>query len=343
MDPVVPTKESEGAITVTPAEIIYHRRLAVLDHATRCGNVSEACRTFGVSRTRYYEWKKLAERYGPEALLPKARRRPELPNATPTHVVEQLLSLAVLEPTVGARRLADRLADAGWPLAASTAQKYLHQAGLGTRRQRVARAALVAAAAGGLVTEAAREAQPMGFCHVAPGPAELVSLDSFYIGNLKGVGRVYQLTAVDVFSRWATVAIMVGTPTGVVTTRFVADLVRHWRRHGYAVRAVITDNGPEYVAAEFRQALAARGIRHVRIPPRSPNHNAVVERFQGTMLQECWRPAFHRRRFISRRQLQAAADAWLITYNHRRRNHSDYMRGRTPHQILTNHPTQLAS
>jgi hypothetical protein len=108
-----------------------------------------------------------------------------LPNATPTHVVEQLLSLAVLEPTLGARRLADRLADAGWPLAASTAQKYLNEAGLGTRRQRVA---LVAAAAGGLVTEAAREVQPMGFCHVAAGPGELVSLDSFYIGNLKGVG-----------------------------------------------------------------------------------------------------------------------------------------------------------
>jgi transposase InsO family protein len=330
-------------ITVTPEQIIYHRRLAVLEHADRCGNVSEACRTFGVSRTRYYEWKKLADRYGTEALLPKARRRPQLPNATPTHVVEQLLTLAVLEPTLGARRLADRLADAGWPLAAATAQKYLHAAGLGTRRQRVARAALVAAAAGGLVTEAAREAQPMGFCHMSAGPAELVSLDSFYIGNLKGVGRVYQLTATDVFTRWATVAIMVGTPTGAHTARFVADLVRHWRRHGYALRAVITDNGPEYVAAEFRQALAAQHIRHVRIPARSPNHNAVVERFQGTMLQECWRPAFHRRRFISRRQLQAAADAWLITYNHRRRNHSDYMRGRTPYQILTNHPTQLAS
>jgi transposase InsO family protein len=157
------------------------------------------------------------------------------------------------------------------------------------------------------------------------------------------VGRVYQLTAVDVFTRWAVVAIMVGTPTGTQTARFVVDLVRHWRRHGYRLRAVLTDNGPEYVAGEFRQDLATRDIRHGRIPARSPNHTAVVERFQGTMLQECWQPAFHRRRFVSRRQLQAAADAWLITCNHRRRNHNDYRRRRTPHQILTNHPTQLAS
>ncbi len=126
---------SMETITVTPEQIIYHRRLAVLEHAARAGNVSEACRTFGVSRTRYYEWKKLADGYGTEALMPKARRRPQLPNATPTHVIEQLLTLAVLEPTLGARRLSDRLAEAGWPMAASTAQKYLHEAGLGTRRQ----------------------------------------------------------------------------------------------------------------------------------------------------------------------------------------------------------------
>ena len=330
-------------ITVTPADIIYHRRLAVLEQASRCKNVSEACRIFGVSRTRYYEWRRLADRYGIEALMPKGRRRAQLPNATPTHVVEQLLTLAVLEPTLGARRLADRLADQGWPMAASTAQKYLSDPGLGTRKLRIARAAVVAAAAAGLVTDAVRDPEPMGFCHMSAGPGELVSVDSFYIGHLKGVGRVYQLTAVDVFTRWATVAVIVGTPTGAITARFVDQLVRHWRRHGYRLRAVITDNGPEYIANDFRAALAAKHIRHVRIPPRSPNHNAVVERFHGTILQECWRLAFHRRRFTSRRQLQSTADAWLITYNHRRRNHSDYMRGRTPAQILDNHHKNQAA
>jgi hypothetical protein len=228
-------------ITVTPAEIIYHRRLAVLDHAARCGNVSETCRTFGVSRTRYYEWKNTADRYGLDALMPKARRKPLMANATPTHVIEQLLTLAVLEPTLGARRLADRLADAGWPIAASTAQKHLAAAGMATRKQRLARAATIAAATTGIVADAARHAEPFGFCHSAPGPGELVALDSFYIGNLKGVGKCYQLTAVDTYTRWATVMIILGTPSGDATARFVAHLVAHWRRHGYQIRAVLTD------------------------------------------------------------------------------------------------------
>ena len=103
------------------------------------------------------------------------------------------------------------------------------------------------------------------------------------------------------------------------------------------VRAVLTDNGPEYVASGFRAALAAHGLTHHRIPPRSPNHNAVCERFQGTALQECWRPAFHRRRFTSIRQLQAEADSWLVRYHQHRRNHSDFMRGRTPAEVLDSH------
>ena len=69
--------------------------------------------------------------------------------------------------------------------------------------KRLARAAAIAAATTGLVTEAAREDEPFGFCLASGGPGELVCLDSFYIGKLKGVGKVYQLTAIDVFTRWA--------------------------------------------------------------------------------------------------------------------------------------------
>jgi transposase InsO family protein len=157
------------------------------------------------------------------------------------------------------------------------------------------------------------------------------------------VGKVYQLTAIDVFTRFAITSIVLGTPSGAMSARFIHQALRLYRRHGIRVRAVLTDNGGEYVAGTFVDALAAKGLRHVRIPARSPNHNAVCERFQGTMLQECWRPAFHRRHYTSIRQLQAEADAWLITYNHRRRNHSEYMRGRTPHQILDNHKRNKAA
>jgi hypothetical protein len=100
---------------------------------------------FGVSRTRFYEWRSMAERYGVEALMPKARRQPQLLNATPTHVLEVLLSLAVLQPTLGCRQLADRLADRGFTVSKTTVNKVLADHDLARRHQRVARATAVAA------------------------------------------------------------------------------------------------------------------------------------------------------------------------------------------------------
>ena len=343
MDPVVPSKEPKESITVTPAEIIYHRRLRVLEHAQVSGNVAETCRTFGISRTRFYEWRNRAARYGVEALMPKERRAPQLPNATPTWVVEELLALAVAKPTLGCRQLADELGRRGYAISKTTVQKHLVDHGLGKRAQRLARAAAIAALAGGLITETATSAELFGFCHFAAWPGDLLALDSFYIGNLKGVGKVYQLTAVDTATRWAVMWLVLGPVSGEIAVRFLAHVQRRFRRCGVAVRAVLTDNGPEWVSKAFKDRLDDLGLPHHRIPPRSPNHNAVCERFQGTALQECWRPAFHRRRFSTVRQLQAEADSWLIHYNTRRRNHSDFMRGRTPAEILKTHRRNLAA
>jgi transposase InsO family protein len=330
-------------ITVTRDEIIYQRRARVLEHAGETGNVSLTCRTFGISRTRFYEWRRLAEAYGLEALMPKARRRPQLSNATPTHVIAELLAMAVAEPTIGCRQLADRLTDRGFVVSKTTVQKLLVDHGLGRRSQRVARAAAVAALTGGVVTEPVAEETLFGFCHWAARPGDLVAVDSFYIENLKGVGKVYQLTAVDTATRWAIIQIVLGPVTAEHTRRFITHVRRTFGRLGWPLRAVLSDNGPEYKATRFRDHLADLGLTHHRIPARSPNHNAVCERFQGTALQECWRPAFHRRRFSTIRQLQAEADAWLIGYHHRRRNHGDFMAGRTPRQVLDTHRPKRAT
>jgi hypothetical protein len=149
----------------------------------------------GVSRTWFYEWRRLAEQYGLDALMPKQRRPPAEPNETPTHVVAELLTLAVVEPTLGCRQYADRLAERRYVVSKTTVQKHLVDHGLGRRSQRVARAAAVTAATTGLITESAAEVEPRGLCHFAAAPGDLVALDSFYIGHHTGVGKVYQLAA----------------------------------------------------------------------------------------------------------------------------------------------------
>lgn len=328
---------------MTPEEIIYQRRVQAVRRADELGNVSEAARQVGISRQKISAWRSVAAAEGIEALWPKDRRRSQQPNETPTLVVTELLTLAVTEPTLGARRYVGRLGERGLVLSRTTAQRILNTHGLGRRSQRVARAAAIVALTSGVMTDAARDPVLAGFCHFAAGPGDLVAVDAFYIGNLKGVGPVYQFTAIDVATRWAVIWICAGRPCSELSVRFIDFMTRRFARAGITVRVVMSDNGPEFKAAAFTNALAAKTIDHHRIPPRSPNHNAVVERFQGIALQECWRPAFHRRRFTSTRQLQTEADAWLTGYHHRRTNHGDYMNGRTPAAALDQLRTRQAS
>jgi transposase InsO family protein len=333
----------QEAITVTPIDIVHQRRIAAVTHAVNGGNVSETSRVFGVSRKTIHQWKKTAETYGMEGLRPKDRRPPQMPNATPTWVIDKLLQLAILEPTRGARYYADRLGDDGYDISKSGVQNLLNRHRLGRRNQRVAAAAQLALFTAGLVTDAAidsledRHEGPFGFCLWAAAPAAVVGLDCFYIGKLKGVGEVWQLTAVDIHTRIADVWITRGRPTAVVTARFVDLVRRRWLKRGHNIDVFLTDNGGEFTGRRFTDHLEQLGIDHRRIPPRSPNHNAVVERFHQTMLEECWRLAFHRRLFTSLHQLQAQANAWLSDYNNIRPNHGDWMAGRTPNQLLNNH------
>jgi transposase InsO family protein len=335
MDPWVPSTEPEEASTVTLEEIIYQRRVRVLDHAGTHG-VTATCRTFGISRHTYYRWAQRAARYGLSALMPKARRPPAQPNACPPHVIEIVLAEAVARPTLGARRLLEHLEERHVVLSASGVQKILNRHHLGRRAQRVAALAQITAAETGLVTDDARSG-PFGFCHFAARPGDLVALDTFYVGKLKGVGSIYQLTAIDTTTRWAVARLVVGEKSAAQAARFVDHVIDVLHGIGVTLGGVLSDNGPEFAGNDFTTHMADLEVIHHRIPPRSPNHNAVCERFQGTALQEFYRPAFHRHRFESAAELNTQLQGWLHRYNTRRRNHSDYMRGRTPLQILHHH------
>lgn len=97
---------------------------------------------------------------------------------------------------------------------------------------------------------------------------------------------------------------------------------------------MLTDNGPEFTRRAFRHHAAELDINHHRTPRRSPNHNSVCERVQGTVLQEFYRPFFHRGRVDRIADLDAALQTWARDYNGRRRNHGHHMRGRSPLQVL---------
>lgn len=317
---------------MTHEDIVYDRRVRLIEHAAKIGNVSEACRVFGVSRNTYYGWIKKAEQYGLSALLPKERRKPHQPNAMSSEEVAVLLSEAIARPTLGPKSLLRHLKQRGVDRSASGVAKVLRRHQLGTARERIAALASLTAVETGQVTTAAMEG-PFGFCMYASTAGQVVSLDTFYVGRLKGVGAVWQLTAVDVATRTAVCQLIVGDKTATVAAAFLDHLKKALRKHGITLEGVLSDNGPEFIGKAFQARAADLGLIHHRIPPRSPNHNSVCERFHGTVLHEFYRPHFHRGRVDDINLLDRSLQAWLVDYNQHRPNHGDYMAGRTPLEV----------
>lgn len=324
---------------MTLEDRVQAQRLRVFRRAEELGNVSAACREAGVSRTLFYRWKRDYEAYGADALHPRRlRAQPGRPCEVPAQLERTVVALALAWPTWGSQRLAVQLARQGVVIAPSTVYRTLKRLGLGTRRQRLGILELHSAERAGLLTERTRKLREVRRKkrHVeARLPGDLVCIDCFYIGKLKGVGRVWQLTACDAACSFGVARVVaLRQPTAKALERFLRQgLVPLYRQAGWPIRRVLTDNGSEFKGA-FAQACQQLGIRHTRTKPGHAWTNGFVERLQGTILHEHWRVEFRRRYFTRVAQLEVSLQRFLRFYNEQR-PHSGYrLRGRTPSELL---------
>jgi len=320
----------------------YELRKRVMGRAQVLQNVAQACREFGISRTLFYRWRKRFLAYGPDGLHPGREgasrgRPPELSVQTE----REILSLALAWPTWGPARLALQLRRSehgGLHVAPSTVYRLLRRTGLQTKWERLTVLEAHSAQAAGLLTERTRRqllaAQRRSGRHVeAKKPGELVCLDTFYIGKLKGVGKVWQLTACDAASSYAVAEVSLDFSAKAAARFLEKRVVPAFRRLGWPIQRVLTDQGSEFRGA-FDQTCAQLGIHHTRTKPRHAWTNGFVERLQGTILNEHWRVEFRRRFFTDITSMQSSLDRYLDFYNHHRPHQGYRTRGRTPAQVL---------
>lgn len=70
------------------------------------------------------------------------------------------------------------------------------------------------------------------------------------------------------------------------------EIVLQRARESYpqAKPRVISDNGPQFVAKDFKEFIRVAGMTHVRTSPYYPQSNGKIERWHGTLKRECIRP-----------------------------------------------------
>ncbi|MGH2628049.1 MAG: IS481 family transposase [Anaerolineales bacterium] len=327
---------------MTLDDSVHAFRLRLMARAQALHNVSQACREFGISRSLFYRWRKRYLAYGPDGLHPgRTSARPGRPPLLSVQAERAILALAIAWPTWGPLQLALQLRlpeHGGWQMAPSTVYRLLRRSGLQTRWERLAVLEAHSAQAAGLLTERTRRqllaAQRRQAPHVkASQPGELVCLDTFYIGKLKGVGKVWQYTACDAACSFGIAQVSLDFSAAATAHFLTSRVLPAFHKAGWELHRVLTDQGNEF-RGRFDQACVERGIRHTRTRPRHAWTNGFVERLHGTILQELWRIEFRRRFFTSVTQLQAALDRYLDFYNHRRAHQGYRTQGRTPGQIF---------
>ena len=322
-------------------ERIIKHKVGLLNLAEELGNVSKACQLMGLSRDTFYRYKSAVEEGGMESLMDRSRRRPNPKNRTDEATEAAVMAHAVNDPAHGQLRTSNELRKKGVFISPSGVRSVWLRHGLACFRDRLRALEEKVARDGIVLTEAQVAAlERKQEDDVACGeietahPGYLGSQDTFYVGTLKGVGRIYQQTFVDTYSKVA-FAKLYTTKTPITSADLLNDRVlSFFESQGLPLLRVLTDRGTEYCGKaerhDYELYLAVNDIEHTKTKTQSPQTNGICERFHKTILQEFYQVTFRKSLYTDIDSLQTDLDRWLVYYNNERTHQGKMCCGRTP-------------
>jgi len=328
----------------TDNKIIKHKT-GLLNLAEELGNVSKACQVMGYSRDTFYRYKAAVDEGGVEALFERTRRKPNLANRVDLATEEAVIKFATDFPAYGQARTSNELRKIGVFVSPSGVRSIWLRHSLANFKDRLKALETKVAQDGIILTEAQVQAlekkklddEATGEIETAH-PGYLGSQDTFYVGTLKGVGRVYQQTYIDTYSKVAH-AKLYTTKTPITAADMLNDRVLpFYEQHALPVLRIMTDRGTEYCGRadkhDYQLFLAINDIDHTKTKVKSPQTNGICERFHKTILQEFYQVTFRKRVYEDINTLQADLDDWLHHYNTQRTHQGKMCCGRTPFDTM---------
>lgn len=324
---------------------IIKPKVGLLELAKQLGSVSQACKTMGYSRDSFYRFKKLYENGGEEALREISRRKPVIKNRVPENVERAVIELAIENPALGQLRASQELLQRGIVVSSGGVRSIWLRNELETMKKRLKALEARSAQEGILLTEeqiaALEKAKSQKEAHgeiETHHPGYLGAQDTYFVGTMKGVGRIYQQTFIDTYSRVAMAKLYV-EKTAITSADMLNDrVVPFFDEQDIPLLRILTDRGTEYCGKvenhSYQLYLAMEDIDHSRTKANHPQTNGICERFHKTMKNEFYDIAFRKKIYHSVEELQLDVDHWMAKYNEQRPHSGKHCYGKTPMQTF---------
>lgn len=316
-------------------------KLGLINLAEHLGNVSQACRMMGYSRDSFYRIKELYETGGELALKEVSRRKAIPKNRVEPEVELAVVELAIEQPALGQVRASNELRKRGIFISPCGVrcvwQRHdleIFPKRLAALEAKVAEEGLVLTEAQVIAMERKREKREASGEIETEHPGYLGAQDTYYVGNIKGVGRIYQQTFIDTYSKVA-FAKLYDRKNAITAADMLNDKVMpFFEEQEIPLLRILTDRGTEYCGKaeyhEYELYLTIENVEHSKTKVKSPQSNGICERFHRTIQNEFYAIAFRKRLYDSLEALQTDLDQWITEYNEQRTHSGKYCFGRTP-------------